>query len=210
MFLLAPPAWGVVKGITDWTANMRGACTARFTERLKLWSAITPQNRMRLAAALCRDDRVFWTFALENDPSVAAVTEELVETKAAKPLMIGIIGQSERENSEALHAVRDLLYIDSTSLHNWRNDPAALESWRRRQDGGFLGGVVFVEMAGGRNELRLQAERAREAVRYMAANEMDAYVFAIRATQDVRSYVNDIPIQWVKFTEPADCEERFR
>ncbi|MBX3020319.1 MAG: hypothetical protein KF799_01475 [Bdellovibrionales bacterium] len=213
MSLLAPRAWGETEGLISWRARVQANCATHFGRKLEAWPGIAPSNRVRLARALCRDERVFWPYASEAQPQLGPLLEEKFARVANHmPLLVGVIGPSARENSEALHAIRDLLYLPSDTLFRWRDNLAALQTWRGRMDGGLMGGVVMVDFdKTDKNSTLLNVSRTLNAMSHMSTHEMESYVLAIQSRQDVRDHFSDLPqITWVDFNVDQTCENQFR
>lgn len=212
MSLLAPQAWGESEGLSGWQNRLRAECASHFGRKLESWQGIAWANRNRIAQALCSDDRVFWPFAAEIQPQLAPLLEgEYNKSGHDRPLIIGIIGASTRENSEALHAIRDLLFPSSNTLLRWTGNNRAMEMWRSSMEGGLLGGVVMVDFEDSSDGTRLQVMRMKAALSYMQQNQMDSYVLAVQSRTDVRDkFANNPDIKWISFDANPSCASYLR
>jgi hypothetical protein len=184
MFLLAPYAWGE----SALSSRVVTECTVHYSHELENWSGISPAARQRVAKTLCRQihGEQMWN---------------------GRPLLIGLIGPSPRENSEILHAIRSLLFGTSNTLFRWRYGREALREWQAKAEGGLFGGVVTVEMEGvNASDTELQANRVSDALAYMSANQMDSFVLAIQSQkEETRKLLEEMNVAWVDLNTP-ECE----
>jgi hypothetical protein len=197
----------------SWSSRMHHACTEHFAQKLAAWQGLAPVNRLRLATALCEDDRVFWPFADAQSQLTEMLEEQFRVRTPQGPMVLGLIGASPREVSEALHAVRDILFPSSKLLFRWTGDARPLRDWLARMDGGLMGGVVFTEVAanGSRAKTDLDLERANNAMELMKKQKLEGHVLVISVPADLHPNLDMVsnPIRWVNFEGPtAACEGR--
>jgi hypothetical protein len=182
---------------------MHKACAETFAQKLSPWQALTPTNRLRLATALCRDDRVFWPFSNAQSRISQMIEDRARPAEVAGPMTIGLIGATDLEKREVVEALNKIFYLHSKSTLDWNGNYNRLRNWRQEPSGGLFGGVILAD------------RQAQLALDFFAGEDFGGYILVVTETIDPRGRIRATdagnPIHWVNFEPPKTaCEGQLR
>lgn len=192
----APFAHGESLAFATWRSRLYVNCTEHFSDRM---------GDLPLARALCRDDLIFWQFALDRQQLLAPVLEPLARESDrlnSPPVPIGLISFSQNQNRARLSAMQKTLFPNPGALFWWKDDIGGFFEWRKRWDGGLFGGIVVFDLVSpdGAAQWKDPLEKvatAKRALIKLSEPEFSGYWTVVIADENTRPHFTGHNIQWV-------------